>query len=54
MREQSQRRYFQENVIIDSDKPVQVVVKSHKGEQTFQIYDRYEGKVLNENESLER
>ena len=54
MREQSQRRYFQENVRIDSDKPVQVVVKSHKGEETFQMYDRTEGKFVSEHENLEK
>lgn len=54
MREKSQRRYFQENVRIDSDKPVQVVVKSHKGEETFQMYDRNEGKFLNDSENMDK
>ena len=38
LREQSQRKYFQENVQLDSDKPIQVVMKSHKGEETRQLY----------------
>ena len=37
-REQSQKKYFQENVIIDSDI---VVIKSAKGEETRQVFNRF-------------
>ena len=34
MREKSQKKYFEENVNIASDKPILAVMKSHKGEET--------------------
>lgn len=48
LRDQKQRKYFQENVIVQTDKPAQVILKTKKGFETVQLFDRETGARIQE------